>query len=206
MKKLAYFIFLIVFNSSLVVPEILLGQFSAETATMVKIQTAKQSGWHATTKKIQQAGNKLNRENLKVAKRNLDRLRKVKSIIRQAQRVKAIFNQQVAITKITFEALRRIRNDPNFSIDEKIAIKYGYEVLLKESTLLLSELKLILKPKALEMDDYQRLKMIQEIGLKMDNQAALVSYYTKSNMATSGMRKREAREIAASKKLFGIKK
>ncbi|NJO00303.1 MAG: hypothetical protein HC880_00300 [Bacteroidia bacterium] len=204
--------FLLVALASLLVAAPAQAQFSAETAAAVHIQTAKQGFWHSVMKGLQQVANERLKRSAQASEQNLglqrkwfDALEQISQAVRNYKRIKPIMTRQILIMEMQQQAMQRFSRDENFTLAEIRAIGRGYQILIEESLVIRSELKIILKPRAVKMTDAERIAAINRLDQEMKTQYGLTRYYTEKNMAISRMRAEEKSEIETVQRLYGIR-
>lgn len=203
--------FLLILSGLLLSGSPLKAQLSAETATMVQLQTTRQSIWHTIMKRVQTIANqhlkrssRANQENLGLQKTWFKSLEQISSAVRNYKRVKTVITRQLLIVNIQREAMRRFAQDQNFKPEEIRAIGNSYKLLVEESISILTELRLILRPRALKMNDSERLEAINRLDDRMKFHYGLVRYYTDSMVEESRMRSETKSDIEVVNRLYGL--
>lgn len=187
-------------------------QLSGETAAMVKIQTVKQTSWHKVGKALQKQANGLmkkstqaNQENLNLQKNWFRSLEQISSGVRNYRRVKTIITRQLLIVSMQKEAMKRFIQDKNFKADEVKAMGESYKILIQESLHILSELRLILRPRVVKMTDAERIAAIDKLDERMKNHYGLTRYYTDHMIEESRLRSETQADIATVNRLYGLR-
>lgn len=202
MKKYTYIIFIL---TSVFCPfSETMAQLSAETATMIKVQTYKQTGWQSVNKKLKVASNKINSKHLTVAKKGWERLNKVNAQVKDYRRVKSIIARQIVIIQMAKDGTLKFSKDKNFNSRQIQAIIQGYQILVGESIGLLAQLKLILKSNALLMSDAERIQFINSLDDRMNILYGSTQQYTAQLEKTSRFKSQQTKEKEYLKKLFGF--
>ncbi|WP_286845136.1 DUF4141 domain-containing protein [Proteiniphilum sp. UBA5346] len=136
-------------------------------------------------------------------KQYYDALRKVNNLVRDARKVQQTILALGDISDIYVNNYKLMLQDKNFSLEELNAIAYGYTQLLEESAGLLNELKLVVNPSTLSLNDKERLDLIDRIYIEVIEYRSLVSYYTNKNISVSYLRAKKENETQRVIDLYG---
>lgn len=137
------------------------------------------------------------------SKEYYDALRKVNNLVRDARKVQQTILMLGDISDIYVNNYKLMLQDKNFSFDELNAIAFGYTQMLEESAGLLNELKLIVNPSTLSLNDKERLDLIDRIYVEVSEYRSLVSYYTNKNISVSYMRAKKENDTQRVIDLYG---
>jgi hypothetical protein len=135
-----------------------------------------------------------------------DKLKAVNNLVKDARRVQQTVLLVGDISEMYVVNFRKMMNDPNFSPQEISAIAFGYTQLLKESSGLLKDLKQIVNSSGLEMNDKERMDIINEVYKEVREYYNLVRYYTNKNISVSYLRAKKQNDAARVLQLYGTDK
>ena len=139
----------------------------------------------------------------KQGKKYYDALKKVKGIVKDARKVRETALMVGDISDIYVTNFRKMTQDPNFTPEELEAIAFGYSKLLEESSGLLSDLKKIINPSTLSMNDKERMDVIDQVYKEVKDYHNLIRYYTKKNISVSYLRAKKKNEAKRVLDLYG---
>ena len=97
------------------------------------------------------------------SKKYYDALKKVNNLVKDARKVQQTILMVGDITDIYVNSYKLMLQDKNFSFEELTAIAFGYTYLLEESASLLTELKQVINPTTLSLNDKERMDLIDNI-------------------------------------------
>ena len=137
------------------------------------------------------------------SKKYYDALKKVNDLVRDARKVQQIILMVGDITDIYVNSYKQMLQDKNFSFEELTAIAFVYTYLLEESVALLKELKQVVNPTTLSLNDKERMEWIDDIHEKMSEYRSLVSYYTNKNISVSYLRAKKENSTRQVLELYG---
>lgn len=132
-----------------------------------------------------------------------DGLRKVNNLVKDARKVQQTILMVGDITDIYVNSYKRMLQDKNFSFEELTAIAFGYTYLLEESAALLTELKQVVNPSTLSLNDKERMDLVDNIYEKVSEYRSLVSYYTNKNISISYLRAKKENDTQRVLALYG---
>lgn len=132
-----------------------------------------------------------------------DALRKVNNLVQDARKVQQTILMVGDISDIYVNSYKLMLQDKNFSFEELTAIAFGYSKLLEESAALLNELKQVVNPTTLSLNDKERMDLIDNIHAQVGEYRSLVSYYTNKNISVSYLRAKKADEAQQVLDLYG---
>ncbi|WP_018675978.1 DUF4141 domain-containing protein [Riemerella columbina] len=139
----------------------------------------------------------------KQGKKYYDALKKVKTIVKDARKVKETVLMVGDISEIYVTNFKKMTQDPNFSPDELEAIAFGYSQLLEESSGLLNDLKKIINASSLSMNDKERMDIIDQVYRDVKEYHSLIRYYTKKNISVSYLRAKKKNDTKRVLDLYG---
>jgi uncharacterized protein YacL (UPF0231 family) len=137
------------------------------------------------------------------SKKYYDALKKVNNLVKDARKVQQTILMVGDITDIYVNSYKRMLQDKNFSFEELTAIAFGYTYLLEESAALLTELKQVVNPTTLSLNDKERMDLIDNIYEKVSEYRSLVSYYTNKNISVSYLRAKKESDTQRVLALYG---
>ena len=117
-----------------------------------------------------------------------DKLRKVNDLISGSEKVKE------SVLMLT---------DKNFSQRELNAIAAGYNTIMKKSSRSIAELKNIINPTGMSMNDKERIDLVNRVYREMTHYKELANYYTRKNLHVSYLRAKEKNEQQQVFDLYG---
>ncbi len=136
-------------------------------------------------------------------KKFYDALKSVHNLVQDARKVQKIVLNVGEISEIYVTNFQKMLGDDNYSLDELEAIASGYRILLQESTDLLVEVKQIITPNGLSMNDSERLTIIDKVYEKVKRYRDLVWYYTSKHIAVSFIRAEKKGSLERVLSLYG---
>lgn len=139
----------------------------------------------------------------KQGKEYYDALRKVNNLVKDARKVQQTILMVGDISDMYVNSYKRMLQDKNFTYEELVAIAFGYARLLEESAALLSELKQIVNPTSLSLNDKERMDLIDGIYREVSDYRSLVSYYTNKNISVSYLRAKARNDVQSVLDLYG---
>ncbi|MGC3978459.1 MAG: DUF4141 domain-containing protein [Paludibacteraceae bacterium] len=133
-----------------------------------------------------------------------DKLQSVHNLIKDARKVKETVEIISDISNIYATNYNKMLSDPNFTIEELVAISNGYAKLLNMSGGLLAEIKeIVSSSNGLSMTDKERMELIDKIYNDMRTYRSLVQYYTNKNISVSYLRAKVKKETDKVMVLYG---
>lgn len=132
-----------------------------------------------------------------------DKLKAVNNLVKDARKVQQTVILVGDISEMYVTNFKKMLSDPNFSPQEISAIAFGYSQLLKESSGLLKDLKQIVSSSGLEMNDKERMDLIDQTYKEVKDYYNLVRYYTNKNISVSYLRAKKQNDAARVLKLYG---
>lgn len=136
------------------------------------------------------------------AKKYYDALKKVNNLVKNGRKVQQTILMVGEISDIYINAYQRMLSDPNFSVDELQAIAAGYGVLLTESSNILGDLQQVVN-QGLEMNDSERMTIIDQCYTRVSEFKGLVQYYTNKNIGVSYLRAKRQNDQSRVLALYG---
>lgn len=124
----------------------------------------------------------------KQGKKYYDQLKKVKNLVKDARKVQQTVLMVGEITEIYVNSFQKMLQDENYTPQELSAIAFGYSKLLEESGALAKDLRKIINPSTLSMNDKERMDIISEVYKEVKGYRNLVNYYTQKNIGVSYLR------------------
>lgn len=130
-------------------------------------------------------------------------LKKVNNLIKDARKVQQTVLMVGDISEMYVNNFGKMLNDPNFTPEELTAIAFGYSQLLNESTALLKDLKQIISNNDMQMNDKERLDIIDQVHREIREYHNMVRYYTNKNISVSYLRAKKANNTQRVLQLYG---
>lgn len=152
------------------------------------VNTAQQIVKTSTT-----ASNMINnfRQTVKIyeqGKKYYDQLKRVNNLVKDAQKVRKSILMIGEISDIYVGNFQKMLQDENYTPEELVAIAFGYAKLLEESADLIRELRKIVNPTTLSLNDKERMDLVNGIHKQVKDYRNLVQYYTNKNISVSYLR------------------
>ena len=132
-----------------------------------------------------------------------DKLRKVNDLISGSEKVKESVLMLGDISEIYVNNFGKMLTDKNFSQRELNAIAAGYNTIMKKSSRSITELKNIINPTGMSMNDKERIDLVNRVYREMTHYKELANYYTRKNLHVSYLRAKEKNEQQQVFDLYG---
>jgi len=132
-----------------------------------------------------------------------DKLKGINDLVKDAKKVQKTILLVGEISDIYVNSFKKMLADPNFRVEELVAIAYGYTVLLQESADMLLELKDVVNVNGLSMTDSERMDIITYVHDRIKHHRDLVSYYTRKNISVSYLRGKKSGDLDRVMALYG---
>ena len=132
-----------------------------------------------------------------------DKLRKVNDLISGSEKVKESVLMLSDISEIYVNNFGKMLTDKNFSQRELNAIAAGYNTIMKKSSRSIAELKNIINPTGMSMNDKERIDLVNRVYREMVHYRELANYYTRKNLHVSYLRAKEKNEQQQVFDLYG---
>ena len=107
------------------------------------------------------------------------------------------------ISEIYVNNFGKMLTDKNFSQRELNAIAAGYNTIMKKSSRSIAELKNIINPTGMSMNDKERIDLVNRVYREMTHYKELANYYTRKNLHVSYLRAKEKNEQQQVFDLYG---
>lgn len=133
-----------------------------------------------------------------------DELWKVKSILTYYNKVQEIIKQQGQIVEEYSHAWQLTQQDENFTIEELDYIYKVYGGILDESLQNVDQLFLVINAFITQMNDAQRLKVINDAADNIGNNLADLRRFNQQNIGISLQRSSAQNNIEVVKRLYGL--
>lgn len=124
----------------------------------------------------------------KQGKKYYDQLKQVKNLVKDARKVQQSILMVGEVSDIYVTNFQKMLQDENYSDEELTAIAFGYAKLLEESADLVKELRKIVNPTTLSLNDKERMDLVNGIYNQIKDYRNLVQYYTNKNISVSYLR------------------
>lgn len=141
--------------------------------------------------------------NFSLHKTFLDGLMEVSPVVRRYKRISDIIHYQLLIVKRYKAAFNQFKEDNVFTIEEIEYMDKVYSHLFNESLKNLDELFMVITAGQLRMSDDERLKAIDKIYARIEDQFSFLEDFNSSTAYLSLQRKREQADVNLSKRLLG---
>ena len=141
--------------------------------------------------------------NFSLHKGFLDALMEVRPVVKRYQRITDIVNYQLLIVKRYKAALAQFKDDHVFTVQEILYMEKVYSNLFNESLKNLDELFMVITAGQLRMSDDERMRAIDKIYARIEDQFAFLEDFNSSTAYLSLQRKAEQAELKMMKKLHG---
>ena len=107
------------------------------------------------------------------------------------------------ISEIYVKNYGRMLTDKNFTQRELNAISAGYNTIMKKSSRSIAELKNIINPTGMSMNDKERIDLVNRVYGEMTHYKKLANYYTRKNLHVSYLRAKQKNEQQQVFDLYG---
>ena len=128
----------------------------------------------------------------------------IKEAITTYQRVAQIIQKQEAIVKEYQTAYSLLKADPHFSVAEVTHMYSVYSGILDQSVKNISQLTLLISSFITQMSDGERLKLIDGVGERVDENYSDLHLFTQQNEQISLERARDVQDAETVKAYYGI--
>jgi len=132
-----------------------------------------------------------------------DKLKAINNLVKDARKVQQTVLLVGDVSDMYVHNFGKMINDPNFTLQELVAIGNGYSALLGESTELLKELKQIVTSSSLSLNDKERMDIIDRVYTEVKAYHSLVRYYTNKNISVSYLRSKKKNDSQRVLELYG---
>ncbi len=132
-----------------------------------------------------------------------DKLKAVNNLVKDARKVQQTVLLVGDVSEMYVKSFDKMLHDPNFTPQELTAIANGYSTLLNESTALLKDLKQIITSSGLEMNDKERMEVVDKVYSEVKDYHNLVQYYTNKNISVSILRAKKQNNTQRVLELYG---
>ena len=107
------------------------------------------------------------------------------------------------ISEIYVNNFGKMLTDKNYSQKELNAISAGYNAIMKKSSRSITELKNIINPTGMSMNDKERIDLVNRVHREMTHYKELANYYTRKNLHVSYLRAKQKNEQQQVFDLYG---
>ena len=133
-----------------------------------------------------------------------DELWQVKAAISNYNRIQDVIKRQVQIVNEYKHAFNLFRQDENFTPEEIEYMSKVYAGILDESVKNIDQVLLVIDAFATQMDDAQRLKIINDAADRVDENYNDLKMFSNENIKVSLQRAKESNNVDVVKKLYGL--
>ena len=131
-------------------------------------------------------------------------LMKVKSVIGQFQQVKELTEKQVAMVREYKRIWGLLQQDDHFTSEELDYMARVYAGMLKESLKNIDELTMIVQSYTLQMTDGERMEILAEASVRIDENFNDLRRFNRQNILLSLQRSRSEQEVLIIKRLYDL--
>jgi hypothetical protein len=128
----------------------------------------------------------------------------VKNVLRYYSAVKGVIDKEARLIEGYKRAYAAVTRDTHFSTDEVRQMLVVYKAILDGSINIVDELQTLINAFVTQMDDADRLGMINELSAKIDRQYRQLQGYTQENILLSLQRAKSEGDINMIKALYGL--
>ena len=136
-------------------------------------------------------------------KKYYDALKPVHNLVKDARKVQNTILMVGDISDLYVQNFQRMLQDPNYSVEELVAIATGYAKLLEGGADMLLELRTVVNTNGLSLSDSERMGIIDRVYDRVKKQRDLVAYYTKKNISVSFLRAKKKGDLNRVIGLYG---
>ena len=132
-----------------------------------------------------------------------DMLKSVNSLVSGSLKVKESVLMLSEISESYVTNYGKMLTDENYTRRELEAIAFGYNNIMKKSSTSVAELKNIINPTGMSMNDKERIDLVNRVYREMTHYKELANYYTRKNLHVSYLRAKEKNEQQQVFDLYG---
>ncbi|WP_299664523.1 DUF4141 domain-containing protein [uncultured Polaribacter sp.] len=136
-------------------------------------------------------------------KKYYDKLKSVNNLVKDARKVQQAVLMIGEISEVYVHSFQKMLQDESYTPQELTAIAFGYSKLLEESGGLVIELKEIVNPSTLSMNDKERMDVIDRLYKEIKDYRNLLNYYTQKNIGISYLRAKKKGDTQRVLALYG---
>ncbi|HRB71522.1 MAG TPA: DUF4141 domain-containing protein [Flavobacterium sp.] len=136
-------------------------------------------------------------------KQYYDALKSVHNLVKDARKVQNTILMVGDISDLYVQNFQRMLQDPNYSVEELVAIATGYAKLLEGGADMLLELRTVVNTNGLSLSDSERMGIIDRVYDRVKKQRDLVAYYTRKNISVSFLRAKKKGDLNRVIGLYG---
>ncbi|MDP4247380.1 MAG: conjugal transfer protein TraI [Bacteroidota bacterium] len=128
----------------------------------------------------------------------------IKEAIAGYKRVKDLIAKQVQLVSDYRQAYSLVGRDKHFSADELAHIYHVYDGILAQSVENVGALEKVINAFLTQMDDADRLRIIDETGRRIDKNSTDLRQFTQENIMLSLQRSRDQSDLQTVRSLYGL--
>ncbi|MDP4218348.1 MAG: conjugal transfer protein TraI [Bacteroidota bacterium] len=128
----------------------------------------------------------------------------IKEAIAGYKRVKDLIAKQVQLVSDYRQAYSLVGRDKHFSADELAHIYHVYDGILSQSVENVGALEKVINAFLTQMDDADRLRIIDETGRRIDKNSTDLRQFTQENIMLSLQRSRDQSDLQTVRSLYGL--
>ena len=136
-------------------------------------------------------------------KQYYDALKSVHNLVKDARKVQNTILMVGDISDLYVQNFQKMLQDPNYSVEELVAIATGYAKLLEGGADMLLELRTVVNTNGLSLSDSERMGIIDRVFDRVKKQRDLVAYYTRKNISVSFLRAKKKGDLNRVIGLYG---
>ncbi|WP_286920291.1 DUF4141 domain-containing protein [Flavobacterium sp. UBA4197] len=136
-------------------------------------------------------------------KQYYDALKSVHNLVKDARKVQNTILMVGDISDLYVQNFQKMLQDPNYSVEELVAIATGYAKLLEGGADMLLELRTVVNTNGLSLSDSERMGIIDRVYDRVKKQRDLVAYYTRKNISVSFLRAKKKGDLNRVIGLYG---
>lgn len=143
--------------------------------------------------------------NFNLHKTFLDGLMEVSPAVKKYRRVTAIIDYELRIVKSCKDAFAQFQQEKTLTVKEVVYLGKVYDNLLQHSLQNLEDLVTVITAGKFRMSDEERLKTIDAIFFRVEEQFAFLKDFNSGTLTLSRQREREQKELEIAKRIQGVK-
>lgn len=136
-------------------------------------------------------------------KQYYDALKSVHNLVKDARKVQNTILMVGDISDLYVQNFQKMLQDPNYSVEELVAIATGYAKLLEGGADMLLELRTVVNTNGLSLSDSERMGIIDRVYDRVKKQRDLVAYYSRKNISVSFLRAKKKGDLNRVIGLYG---
>ena len=136
----------------------------------------------------------------------IDGLMQVNPAVKDYRKVAGIIDHQIQLVKEYKSSFKRFKESNSFNMEELDYLTGVYNELFKQSLNSLDDLAAVITANRLRMSDDERLEVIDNIFIKMQDKLQFLRYFNNRTTMLSLQRAKDKNDVKALRKIYGLTK